>query len=217
MAGQRHIITLCHGPAALLAAGVDEADGGSLFRGYRICAFPDAMDRQTPEIGYMPGQLRWFFGERLAQQGVQIVNEGIDGSVLQDRLLLTGDSPLAGNALGKLAAYAARRTGGALNHACAGARCWNWNRRGHCPRWAACCAPPPHPGLRSTAGVRHRTGLERDAQRVYWIEGDWFGDGSDTDLARYLHACPVNRHVLDSNAPFFWSKRQACAANAIRW
>lgn len=42
---------------------------------------------------------------------------------------------------------------------------------------------------------------------MYWIEGDWFGDGSDTDLARYLHACPVNRHVLDSNAPFFWSKR----------
>lgn len=52
------------------------------------------------------------------------------------------------------------------------------------------------------------TGLERDAQRVYWIEDDWFGDGSDTGLARYLHACPVNRHVLDSNAPFFWSKRQ---------
>lgn len=50
------------------------------------------------------------------------------------------------------------------------------------------------------------TGLERDAQRVYWIEGDWFGDGSDSGLARYLHACPVN-HVLDSNAPFFWSKR----------
>lgn len=51
------------------------------------------------------------------------------------------------------------------------------------------------------------TRLERGTQRVYWIEGDWFGDGSDTDLARYLHACPVNRHVLDSNAPFFWSKR----------
>ena len=51
------------------------------------------------------------------------------------------------------------------------------------------------------------TGLERGA-RMYWIEGDWFGDGSDTALARYLHACPVNRHVLDSTAPFFWSKRQ---------
>lgn len=37
---------------------------------------------------------------------MQIVNDGIDGSVLQDRLLLTGDSPLAGNALGKLAARA---------------------------------------------------------------------------------------------------------------
>lgn len=52
------------------------------------------------------------------------------------------------------------------------------------------------------------TGLERGTQRVYWIEGDWFGDGSDTDLAGYLHACPVNRHVLDSDAPFFWSKHQ---------
>ncbi len=52
------------------------------------------------------------------------------------------------------------------------------------------------------------TGLERGTQRVYWIEGDWFGDGGSTDLARYLHACPVNRHVLDSDAPFFWSKRQ---------
>jgi hypothetical protein len=31
---------------------------------------------------------------------------------------------------------------------------------------------------------------------------------ASTDLARYLHACPVNRHVLDSDAPFFWSKRQ---------
>ncbi|WP_303638760.1 PA1136 family autoinducer-binding transcriptional regulator [Stenotrophomonas tuberculopleuritidis] len=52
------------------------------------------------------------------------------------------------------------------------------------------------------------TGLERGAQRVYWIEGDWLGEGGSTDLAAYLHACPVNRHVLDSDAPFFWSKRQ---------
>ncbi|MDI9249829.1 LuxR C-terminal-related transcriptional regulator [Stenotrophomonas sp. RS-48] len=51
------------------------------------------------------------------------------------------------------------------------------------------------------------TGLERGAHRVYWIEGDWLGTGRETDLARYLHACPVNRHVLDSDAPFFWSKR----------
>ncbi|WP_433705938.1 hypothetical protein [Paraburkholderia sacchari] len=106
MRSNKHVITLCHGPAALLAASVDEPSGGDLFRGYRIYAFPDAMDKQTPDIGYMPGQLPWFFGERLAAMGVEIVNTGIDGSTFQDRKLLTGDSPLAGNNLGKLAARA---------------------------------------------------------------------------------------------------------------
>lgn len=102
----KHIVTLCHGPAALIAAGIGQPHGGDLFRGYRICAFPDAIDRTTPEIGYMPGPLRWFFGEKLAAMGVTLINSGIDGSVHQDRKLLTGDSPLAGNNLGKLAARA---------------------------------------------------------------------------------------------------------------
>ncbi|MGT2428589.1 hypothetical protein ACU4HD_07585 [Cupriavidus basilensis] len=31
------------------------------------------MDKQTPDIGYMPGPLRWFFGEKLAAMGVEIV------------------------------------------------------------------------------------------------------------------------------------------------
>ncbi|MBP0625057.1 glyoxalase III HchA [Cupriavidus consociatus] len=106
MQNDRYIITLCHGPAALLSASVDEPNGGDLFRGYRICAFPDAMDKQTPDIGYMPGPLRWFFGEKLAAMGVEIVNTEIDGSTFRDRKLLTGDSPFAGNNLGKLAARA---------------------------------------------------------------------------------------------------------------
>lgn len=95
----KFVITLCHGPAALLA-------GGTLFDGYKICAFPDELDAKTPDIGYMPGHLTWKFGERLQAQGVEIVNDGISGAVHQDRRLLTGDSPLAGNALGKLAAAA---------------------------------------------------------------------------------------------------------------
>jgi len=95
----KFVITLCHGPAALLA-------GGKLFDGYKICAFPDELDAKTPDIGYMPGHLTWKFGERLQAQGVEIVNDGISGAVHQDRRLLTGDSPLAGNALGKLAAAA---------------------------------------------------------------------------------------------------------------
>ena len=97
-------ISLCHGPAAFIAAGIDEAPQGSIFNGYQICAFPDALDAKTPDIGYMPGHLTWAFGEKLKAMGVEIVNDDISGQVMRDRDLLTGDSPLAGNALGRLAA-----------------------------------------------------------------------------------------------------------------
>lgn len=102
----RFVISLCHGPAALLAVGQGKDGGKSIYDGYRICAFPDAMDAQTPDIGYMPGHLTWKFGEELQKLGITIVNEGISGQTLRDRKLLTGDSPLAGNPLGQLAATA---------------------------------------------------------------------------------------------------------------
>lgn len=102
MVGQCYIIMFCYGLVVLLVVGVDEVEGDLLFCGYCICVFFDVMDWQILEIGYMLGQLCWFFGECLVQQGVQIVNEGIDGSVLQDWLLLIGDSLLVGNVLGKL-------------------------------------------------------------------------------------------------------------------
>lgn len=100
----RHIISICHGPAAFLAAGTFGSP--SPLAGYSICAFPDAADRQTPAIGYMPGGLTWFFGEKLQQQGLKLVNSDISGATHQDRKLITGDSPFASNALGKLAARA---------------------------------------------------------------------------------------------------------------
>ncbi|MGE8122591.1 glyoxalase III HchA [Pseudomonas fulva] len=96
---ERFVISLCHGPAAFLAVGDSD-----MYRGYRICAFPDALDATTPQIGYMPGHLTWKFGERLKSLGFEIVNEDITGAVHRDRTLITGDSPLAGNNLGKLAA-----------------------------------------------------------------------------------------------------------------
>lgn len=105
-AQNKFVISLCHGPAALLAVGAAADGRKSIYDGYRICAFPDAMDAQTPDIGYMPGHLTWKFGEALSKLGITIVNEGISGQTLRDRKLLTGDSPLAGNALGKLAATA---------------------------------------------------------------------------------------------------------------
>ena len=106
VANDKFVISLCHGPAALLAAGLGESKSSYIFNGYKMCAFPDSLDAKTPEIGYMPGHLTWKFGEQLKALGVEIVNEGISGATFKDRKLLTGDSPLAGNNLGKLAADA---------------------------------------------------------------------------------------------------------------
>lgn len=96
----RFVISLCHGPAAFLSL----RNGENPLKGYSICAFPDATDKQTPEMGYMPGHLTWYFGEELKAMGMTIINDDIDGSVNKDRYLLTGDSPFAANALGHLAA-----------------------------------------------------------------------------------------------------------------
>lgn len=100
-ANDKFVISLCHGPAGFLAVGDSD-----IYRGYKICAFPDGLDAQTPDIGYMPGHLTWKFGEKLQALGFEILNKDISGAVHQDRKLLTGDSPLAGNNLGKLAAAA---------------------------------------------------------------------------------------------------------------
>ncbi|KMO10549.1 glyoxalase III HchA [Methylobacterium platani] len=100
----KHIISLCHGPAALLSAKIGEEENP--FKGYKICSFPDAIDAKTPELGYMPGAMPWFIGERLRADGLEIVNTDIKGTVHQDRKLITGDSPFASNNLGKAAAEA---------------------------------------------------------------------------------------------------------------
>lgn len=44
------------------------------------------------------------------------------------------------------------------------------------------------------------------AERIYWIEGDWLGDGQAVDADTYVRHCPVTRHILSTNAPFFWTK-----------
>lgn len=76
VANDKFVISLCHGPAALLAAGLGESKSSYIFNGYKMCAFPDSLDAKTPEIGYMPGHLTWKFGEQLKALGVEIVNEG---------------------------------------------------------------------------------------------------------------------------------------------
>ena len=98
------MLAICHGPAALLAANLDSDKDSFVFKGYKIAAFPDAVDEQTPMIGYMPGEMPWKFGEKLNKLGVTIINQEADNTCYVDRKLITGASPLAANDFGKLAA-----------------------------------------------------------------------------------------------------------------
>lgn len=98
-----YTLSICHGPAALLAANV-EGDAPFIYDGYKIAAFPDTVDKQTPIIGYMPGHMPWFFGEKLTELGVTIVNKKADDTCYKDRKLVTGASPKAANSFGRLAA-----------------------------------------------------------------------------------------------------------------
>lgn len=101
----KFVITLCHGPAALLSAGLNRDK--SPFEGYSVCVFPDALDEGANiDIGYLPGKLKWLVADLLTKQGLNVVNKEMSGQTHQDRKLLTGDSPLASNELGLLAADA---------------------------------------------------------------------------------------------------------------
>ena len=95
-------VTLCHGPAALLATTLN--DQKFLYAGYNMAVFPHSVDKMTPKIGYLPGPVPWELSEKLASLGATIVNTKADKTVCLDRKLITGASPLAANELGKLAA-----------------------------------------------------------------------------------------------------------------
>lgn len=105
-ANDLHIISLCHGPAAFLAAAGGATNADYLFKGCSITAFPDFLDKQLPKTGYLPGPMPWFFGERLKALGVRIVASLGTGKTHVDRKLITGDGPLAANKLGRLTADA---------------------------------------------------------------------------------------------------------------
>lgn len=95
-------ITLCHGPGSLLTTTLDNQE--FLYKGYEMAVFPDSVDKQTPMIGYLPGHMPWELSEKLKDLGAKVVNTKSDDTVVVDRKLITGASPLASNNLGKLAA-----------------------------------------------------------------------------------------------------------------
>jgi molecular chaperone Hsp31 and glyoxalase 3 len=98
------IFSICHGPAALLSANISETKEDFIFKGYSIAAFPDTVDDKTPMIGYLPGKLKWYFGEKLNALGVNIVNQKADDTCYKDRNLITAASPEAANKFGELVA-----------------------------------------------------------------------------------------------------------------
>jgi molecular chaperone Hsp31 and glyoxalase 3 len=106
LAEDKLIVSLCHGPAAFLAASLGR--DASPFAGYSICAFPNAPDAgANVDIGYLPGPMPWLLGTALQADGITLANdEQMTGATTRDRNVLSGDSPLAANALGKMAATA---------------------------------------------------------------------------------------------------------------
>jgi len=95
-------ISLCHGPGALLSTTLNEQS--FLYENYNIAVFPDSVDKTTPKIGYLPGNMPTGLSETLKSLGANLMNTKSDKTVCLDRKLITGASPLASNALGKLAA-----------------------------------------------------------------------------------------------------------------
>ena len=96
----RYLVAVCHGPAAMIAK--DQKNGANPYKGYKMVAFPDKFDKQSPSLGYLPGQLPWFQCEALEKEGITITNEKITGATLIDRKLISGDSPKACDELGKI-------------------------------------------------------------------------------------------------------------------
>ncbi len=96
----RTLVAVCHGPAAMIAR--DNKNESNPYKGYKMVAFPDKYDKQSPSLGYLPGQLKWFQCEALQKEGIEIINEKITGATHIDRKLISGDSPKACDELGKI-------------------------------------------------------------------------------------------------------------------
>ena len=53
-------------------------------------------------------------------------------------------------------------------------------------------------------------------EQLLWMEGDWVSEGTEFDSKAYLARCPVNRHVLETDHPFFWTKTGRPGHDAYR-
>jgi putative intracellular protease/amidase len=93
----RTIATLCHGPAALLAAGED-TEGKWLFDGYRMTAFSDEEEAGT-EAGRLG--MAWLLESALKNAGgvFDDAPAAWNSHVVVDRNLITGSNPMSSDAI----------------------------------------------------------------------------------------------------------------------
>ena len=52
-------------------------------------------------------------------------------------------------------------------------------------------------------------------EHLLWVEGDWL-HGRQMEPKTYLAQCPVNRHVLETDLPFFWTKTGGAGCESYR-
>lgn len=52
--------------------------------------------------------------------------------------------------------------------------------------------------------------------QLLWLEGHWFDDGSEVTPEIYLARCPMNQHLLETDQPFFWTKRIDSGSDVYR-
>ncbi|MET9734645.1 type 1 glutamine amidotransferase domain-containing protein [Streptomyces sp. NPDC006458] len=103
LASGKPLGVVCHAPAALLAATLE--DGSNAFAGYRVAAFTNAEETQA---GFAD-KAKWLLETRLVEAGVDVrAGEPWVPNVVVDRNLVTGQNPassapLAAEVLKKLA------------------------------------------------------------------------------------------------------------------
>ncbi|MFD9598347.1 type 1 glutamine amidotransferase domain-containing protein [Kitasatospora sp. NPDC059973] len=88
LASGKPLGVVCHGPAALLAAGLP--DGSNAFAGYRLTGFTNAEETQAG----LAGNAKWLLQDRLVAAGVDFQEgEPWAPKVVVDRNLVTGQNP----------------------------------------------------------------------------------------------------------------------------
>ncbi len=100
----KYIISICHGPSSFLALAKDSDLDKFPFEGYDLACFPDSGDKMMESAGYLPGPMPFGYSTLLEGLGMNIKSKVPIGVTHVDRRLITGDTPMAANKLGKLAA-----------------------------------------------------------------------------------------------------------------